>query len=228
MAAGTYSRMAAIMARSSIRKYDPKEYKVKKAKFEVTKVYDGDTMKGDVVVWSWGRRKSVETVVQLLGINTPDLHVMDTGREPDDGAIEAMHLAKQLEGQTVTIEFAVAQAGNFWIRESQINSVRWDEQRLLAIVYPKRGKESLNEQLVKKGYAQVLRTTEWMTTDFAKKLFKALGDAQQKQRGIWKGKKVNNRPSEGITKEKVITYCLLSFLAGAVAAIVLLSLFAAP
>ena len=205
-----------------LKTYDPKEYKLKTAKFEVTKVFDGDTMKGNVIVWNWGRRRSVETVVQLLGINTPALHVTESNREPEDGAVEAMHLTKQLEDKTVRIVFAVAHAGNFWIRESQMNSNRWDEQRLLAIVYPKRGKESLNEQLVRNGYAQI-RKAEWLPIDFTKKLTNAFVDAQRKQRGIWKNKRTNIE-LVGVPNEKVIAYCLMSFLLGALAAVILLSL----
>ncbi len=203
-------------------KYDPKTYSLKTAKFHVSKVVDGDTMKGTIILRSWGRSKTTEAIVQLLGVNTPDLHVMDAGKEPENYAIEAMHLSKQVEGKTVSITFAVTHAGNSWIRESQMSSFRWSEQRLLAIVYPKKGKESLNATLLRKGYAHIQRGCEWMSSDFGRKLSNAYTEARRKQRGMWKGQALETE-NEGISTEQVIVYCLLSFIAGFIAAAILIA-----
>lgn len=204
-----------------ISKYDLKKYTLKTAKFQVSKVLDGDTMKGTVILRSWGRRKTTEVTVQLLGVNTPDMRVMEAGKEPDDYAIDAMHLAKRLEGKRVPIVFAVAHAGNFWIREPQMQSGRWNEHRLLAIVYPKKGKESLNEALLRRGYARLQRSCEWMSPAFAQRLIKAYNDARRKQRGLWKGQEVELE-EVGISREQLIVYCILSFIAGFMAAAILL------
>lgn len=134
-------------------KFEQVEYKIKI--YTVEKVLDGDTL-----------RLSNQKTVRLIGIDTPELHHPEVPVQLFGQ--EASEFTKQLcEGLRVYLEYDVEKEDKYG--------------RTLAYVYLEDGR-MVNEELIKRGYASVLRRFPFKKESSFLKLQKI---AQDEQRGLW-------------------------------------------
>jgi micrococcal nuclease len=129
--------------------------------YQVVWVVDGDTIKIE------GGQ-----LVRYIGIDTPERRIHKEGRwkyEPEPYAEGAKELNEKLvKGRKVRLEFDVQKVDRFG--------------RLLAYVYVDR--VFVNEEMIRQGYAQLLTIPP--NVRYVERFKKALLEARQRKRGLWK------------------------------------------
>ena len=170
----------------TVSKIPPAKFRVVSTWMQVMKVHDGSTIEGVLTLRRWWFWKAEEDVaVRPAGIVCPELHIYEAGQEPDEFAIETLQYVKQrIEGKWVKTIIAQKRTGEL-VRE---NHGEWAEPRLLAFIHPtffgiKR--MSLNERLVRKGWARRYAKSEWMTKEYHRKLLRAERLAKRRRAGLW-------------------------------------------
>jgi len=166
-------------------------YALRKYKFRVTHIVDGDTIKGVFLIprwWAW-RPAEVEDKIRLVGMNTPETK----GKEQEAGERAKSVVFSLLDGKTITVQIALRAHSHDWMRG--------DFNRVLGLVFmPHSRSMTVNEFLLREGHARLYAFPEWMPKSLASRFKKAEQKAKEKKKGIWKQQRQKQRTRGGISR----------------------------
>jgi len=154
-----------------------RDFTLKKYRFRVTHIVDGDTIKGVFLIprwWTW-RPAEVADRIRFVGMNTPETK----GKEQEAGERAKSVVFSLLDGKTVTVQIARRAHSKDW--------VRGDFNRVLGLVFmPHSRSMTVNEFLIREGHARLYAFPEWMPKTLAVRFQNAEQKAKEKKKGIWK------------------------------------------
>ena len=157
---------------------------LKKYKFRVTHIVDGDTIKGVFLIprwWAW-RPAEVEDKIRFVGMNTPEI---GKGNEQEAAERAKFVVFSYLDGKTITVQIALRAHSHDW--------VRGDFNRVLGLVFMPYREMTLNEFLLREGHARLFKFPEWMPKQITVRFQNAEKKAKAKKKGIWKSQRPKQR-----------------------------------